>query len=119
MWPVFLEGCQKNGHPEENVKKIWKDWEAFAYYAFNKSNSTCYAFVAFQTAYFKAHYPAEFMASLLTHNKNDISKVTFFLRECKRMGLEVLGPDINESVSDFSANRYRQIRFGLSALKGV
>lgn len=119
MWPVFLEGCQKNGHPEENVKKIWKDWEAFASYAFNKSHSTCYAFVAFQTAYFKAHYPAEFMASVLTHNKNDISKVTFFLRECKRMGLEVLGPDINESVSDFSANRYRQIRFGLSALKGV
>lgn len=119
MWPVFLEGCQKNGHPEDKVKKIWKDWEAFASYAFNKSHSTCYAFIAFQTAYLKAHYPAEFMASVLTHNKNDISKVTFFLRECKRMGIEVLGPDVNESVSDFSANANLQIRFGLSALKGV
>ncbi len=119
MWPLFLEGCQKNGHPEETVKKVWKDWEAFASYAFNKSHSTCYAFVAFQTAFLKAHYPAEFMASVLTHNKNDISKVTFFLRECKRMGLDVLGPDINESVSDFSVNKKGQIRFGLSALKGV
>ena len=119
MFPKFLEGCQKNGHPEETVKKIWKDWEAFASYAFNKSHSTCYAFVAFQTAYLKAHYPAEFMASVLTHNKNDISKLTFFLRECKRMGAEVLGPDINESVSTFSVNKKGQIRFGLSALKGV
>jgi len=119
MFPKFVEGCKKNGHPEEVARKIWKDWEAFASYAFNKSHSTCYAFVAFQTAYLKAHYPAEFMASVLTHNKNDISKVNFFLRECNRMGLEVLGPDINESASDFSVNKEGQIRFGLSALKGV
>ncbi len=119
MWPQFLEGCQKNGHPEKVVKKIWKDWEAFASYAFNKSHSTCYALIAFQTAYLKAHYPAEFMASVLTHNKSDISKVTFFLRECKRMSLTVLGPDINESLSDFSVNQQGHIRFGLSALKGV
>ena len=84
MWPKFVEGCKKNGHPEDIVKKVWTDWEAFASYAFNKSHSTCYAFVAFQTAYLKAHYPAAFMASVLTHNKKDISKVTFFLSECKR-----------------------------------
>ncbi|MFT7452906.1 MAG: DNA polymerase-3 subunit alpha, partial [Patescibacteria group bacterium] len=119
MWPTFLEGCQKNGHPEEVVKKIWTDWEAFASYAFNKSHSTCYAFIAFQTAYLKAHYPAEFMASVLTHNKSDITKVTFFLRECVRMNLVVLGPDINESFSDFSVNKKGEIRFGMSALKGV
>ncbi len=119
MWPKFLEGCTKNGHPEEIVKKVWTDWEAFASYAFNKSHSTCYAFVAFQTAYLKAHYPAEFMASVLTHNKSDISKVTFFLRECQRMELDVLGPDINESQLNFHVNQEGQIRFGLSALKGV
>lgn len=119
MWPKFLEGCKKNGHDEEIVKKVWTDWEAFASYAFNKSHSTCYALVAFQTAYLKAHHPAEFMASVLTHNKNDISKLTFFLRECKRMGLDVLGPDVNESAADFSVNKKGQIRFGLTALKGV
>ncbi len=119
MWPIFLEGCEKNGHPKDKVEKIWKDWEAFASYAFNKSHSTCYAFIAFQTAYLKAHYPAQFMASVLTHNKNDISKLTFFLRECKRMGLTVLGPDINESYSNFSVNKDGDIRFGMSALKGV
>ena len=119
LWPKFLEGCINNGHPEEIVKKIWKDWEAFASYAFNKSHSTCYAFIAFQTAYLKAHYPAAFMASVLTHNKNDITKLTFFLRECKRMNLTVLGPDINESVSHFTVNKAGDIRFGLSALKGV
>ena len=119
MWPTFLEGCEKNGHPADIVKKIWTDWEAFASYAFNKSHSTCYAFVAFQTAYLKAHYPAEFMASVLTHNKSDISKVTFFLRECKRMGLDVLGPDINESQANFAVNKQGQIRFGMTALKGV
>lgn len=119
LYPKFIEGCEKNGHPKEIVDKIWKDWEAFASYAFNKSHSTCYAFVAFQTAYLKAHHPAEFMASVLTHNKSDISKLTFFLRECKRMHVEVLGPDINESQSDFSVNKQGQIRFGLSALKGV
>jgi len=119
MWPKFLEGCQKNGHDETIVKKVWTDWEAFASYAFNKSHSTCYALVAFQTAYLKAHHPAEFMASVLTHNKNDISKLTFFLRECKRMGIDVLSPDVNESAADFSVNKKGQIRFGLTALKGV
>jgi DNA polymerase-3 subunit alpha len=119
MLPKFIAGGEERGHPKAKLEKIWKDWEAFASYAFNKSHSTCYAFVAFQTAYLKAHYPAEFMASVLTNNKSDISKVTFFLQECKRMGLEVLGPDINESVSDFSVNPQGQVRFGLSALKGV
>ncbi|RMF00442.1 MAG: DNA polymerase III subunit alpha, partial [Bacteroidetes bacterium] len=119
MLPKFIAGGEERGHPRATLEKIWKDWEAFASYAFNKSHSTCYAFVAFQTAYLKAHYPAEFMASVLTNNKSDISKVTFFLQECKRMGLKVLGPDINESVSDFSVNPQGQIRFGLSALKGV
>ena len=90
LFPKFIEGGKSNGHPEDKLNKVWKDWEAFASYAFNKSHSTCYAFVAFQTAYLKAHYPAEFMASVLTHNKNDISKITFFLQECKRMGLVVL-----------------------------
>ena len=119
LYPKFVEGCEKNGHPKEVVDKIWKDWEAFASYAFNKSHSTCYALVAFQTAFLKAHHPAQFMASVLTHNKSDITKLTFFLRECKRMNLEVLGPDVNESFSDFSVNKQGQIRFGLSALKGV
>ncbi|MEM0991999.1 MAG: OB-fold nucleic acid binding domain-containing protein, partial [Bacteroidota bacterium] len=119
LYPKFIEGGESNGHPKQTLDKVWKDWEAFASYAFNKSHSTCYAFVAFQTAYFKAHYPAEFMASVLTHNKNDISKVTFFLKECKRMGLTVLGADVNESVSDFSVNQDGAIRFGMSALKGV
>ena len=119
LYPKFIEGGEANNHPKDKLDKIWKDWEAFASYAFNKSHSTCYAFVAFQTAYLKANYPAEFMASVLTHNKSDISKVKFFLQECKRMGLEVLGPDINESQADFSVNMQGQIRFGLTALKGV
>ena len=119
LFPKFIEGGTERGHPKEVLEKVWRDWEAFASYAFNKSHSTCYAFVAFQTAYLKAHYPAEFMASVLTHNKNDISKITFFLRECRRMGLTVLGPNVNESVSDFSVNQQGQVRFGLSALKGV
>ncbi|MCB9299187.1 MAG: DNA polymerase III subunit alpha [Lewinellaceae bacterium] len=119
MYPKFIEGGTERGHPKPTLEKVWKDWEAFASYAFNKSHSTCYAFVAFQTAYLKAHYPAEFMASVLTHNKNDISKITFFLQECKRMGLTVLGPSVNESASDFSVNKSGHIRFGMSALKGV
>ena len=119
LYPKFIEGGEANGHPKAVLDKVWKDWEAFASYAFNKSHSTCYAFVAFQTAYFKAHHPASFMASVLTHNKNDITKLTFFLQECKRMGLDVLGPDVNESQSDFAVNKKGQVRFGLSALKGV
>ncbi|MFT5165388.1 MAG: DNA polymerase-3 subunit alpha [Saprospiraceae bacterium] len=119
LYPKFIEGCKSNGHPKEIVDKVWKDWEAFASYAFNKSHSTCYAFVAFQTAYLKAHHPAEFMASVLTHNKSDITKLTFFLRECKRMKVKVLGPDVNESFSDFAVNKDGNIRFGMSALKGV
>ncbi len=119
MWPKFLEGCESNGHDKSVVEKIWKDWEAFASYAFNKSHSTCYAFVAFQTAYLKAHYPSEFMASVLNHNKSDISKLNFFLRECKRMKIKVQPPDINESYLKFSVDIEGNIRFGLSALKGV
>lgn len=119
LHPKFIEGGEERGHDKEKLEKVWKDWEAFASYAFNKSHSTCYAFVAFQTAYLKAHYPAEFMSSVLTNNKSDISKVTFFLQECKRMGLKVLGPSVNESVADFSVNKSGHVRFGLTALRGV
>ena len=119
MLPKFLEGCEKNGHPKNICEKVWTDWEAFASYAFNKSHSTCYAYVAFHTAYLKANYPAEFMAAVLSNNMHNISDITKFLRECRRMGLQVLGPDINESVSDFTVNKQGQIRFGMSALKGV
>ncbi len=115
----FVEGCAKNGIELNTCDKIWKDWEAFASYAFNKSHSTCYAFVAFQTAYLKAHYPAEYMASVLTHNLSQLEKVTFFMEECRRMGVPVLGPDINESYYNFSVNKAGQIRFGLGAIKGV
>jgi len=119
MLPKFIEGCVKNGHPEDIVKKVWTDWEAFASYAFNKSHSTCYAYLAFQTGYLKANYPAAFMASVLNHNKSDITKVNFYLRECKRMDIEVLGPDVNESNIKFTVTSRGHIRFGLSALKGV
>ena len=119
LYPLFIEGGEKNGHAKKTLDKIWKDWEAFASYAFNKSHSTCYAFIAFQTAYLKANYPAEFMASVLTQNKGDISKVKFFLEECNRMGLDVLGPSINESEMNFTVNNEGQIRFGMSGLKGV
>ncbi len=117
--PKFFEGCKNNGYPVDKIEKIWNDWEAFASYAFNKSHATCYAYIAFQTAFLKAHYPGEFMAAVLNHNKKDISKMNFFLRECKRMNIEVLGPDINESDIKFNVNKKGQIRFGLSALKGV
>ena len=119
MYPTFIEGGTANGHPEDKLGKIWKDWEAFASYAFNKSHSTCYAFVAYQTAYLKAHFPAEYMASVLTHNRTDQTKLTFFLKECKRMNVPVLGPDINESQADFSVNAHGAIRIGMTALKGV
>lgn len=119
MYPKFLEGCLANGHPEDKIKKIWSDWEFFASYAFNKSHSTCYAFIAFQTAYLKTHYPSEFMTAVLNHNKSDISKLNFFLRECKRMKIPVFGPDINLSGINFTVNLKGEIRFGLSALKGL
>ncbi|MEM1356911.1 MAG: DNA polymerase III subunit alpha [Bacteroidota bacterium] len=119
MYPKFVEGGKANGHPEEKLGKIWKDWEAFASYAFNKSHSTCYALVAYHTAYLKAHYPAEYMASVLTHNKSDQGKMSFFLRECKRMEVPVLQPDINESQADFAVNKQGAIRIGMTALKGV
>ncbi|MEN8869188.1 MAG: DNA polymerase III subunit alpha, partial [Flavobacteriales bacterium] len=117
--PKFIDGGISNGHDEEKLNKIWKDWEAFAAYAFNKSHSTCYAWVAFQTAYLKAHYPAEYMASVLSNNMNDIKSVTFFMEECKRMGIEVLGPDVNESYFKFAVNDEGAIRFGMGAIKGV
>ncbi|MBB4078676.1 DNA polymerase-3 subunit alpha [Lewinella aquimaris] len=119
MYPTFIEGGKAKGHPEDKLGKIWKDWEAFASYAFNKSHSTCYAFVAYQTAYLKAHYPGEYMSAVLTHNKSDIGKLTFFLKECKRMNVPVLGPDINESQSEFAVNKAGAIRIGMTALRGV
>lgn len=119
MKPKFIDGCKERGHDPKVADKVWKDWEAFAAYAFNKSHSTCYSVVAFHTAYLKAHYPAEYMASVLTHNMNDIKKVTFFMEECKRMHLTVLGPDINESDYKFNVNQKGEIRFGLGAIKGV
>jgi DNA polymerase-3 subunit alpha len=117
--PQFLDGGEKNGHPRDVLEKIWKDWEAFASYAFNKSHSTCYAYIAYQTAYLKAHYPAEYMAAVLSNNMNDIKQVTFFMEECKRMGLEVLGPDVNESYYKFAVNKNNAVRFGMGAIKGV
>lgn len=119
MKPKFIEGAVAKGHPEDKLNKVWTDWEAFAQYAFNKSHSTCYAYIAYQTAYLKAHYPAEYMASVLTNNMNDIKKVTFFMEECRRSGIKVLGPDINESYYKFAVNKQGEIRFGLGALKGV
>jgi DNA polymerase-3 subunit alpha len=117
--PKFIDQAKDNGHNEEKLEKIWKDWEAFASYAFNKSHSTCYAFVAYQTAYLKAHYPAEYMAAVLSNNMSDIKKVSFFMEECKRMRLPVLGPDVNESYYKFSVNKDDAVRFGMGAIKGV
>ncbi|MFM2208176.1 MAG: hypothetical protein RL213_2151 [Bacteroidota bacterium] len=119
MKSKFMDGCKANGHDTAICEKVWTDWEAFASYAFNKSHSTCYAFVAFQTAYLKAHYPAEYMSAVLTHNLSNIDKITFFMEECRRMGIPVLGPDVNESLFDFSVNKKGEIRFGLGAVKGV
>ncbi|MEE6186057.1 DNA polymerase III subunit alpha [Niabella digestorum] len=118
MKKQFIDGAVKNGHPIDVLEKIWSDWEAFAQYAFNKSHSTCYAFVAYQTAYLKAHYPSEYMAAVLNH-AGSLEKITFFMEECKRMGLKVLGPDINESRKGFTVNKKGEIRFGLGGLKGV
>ena len=119
MKPKFIEQAAAKGHDAEKLEKIWKDWEAFASYAFNKSHSTCYAWIAYQTAYLKAHYPAEYMASVLSNNMNDIKSVSFFMEECKRMGLTVLGPDLNESYLKFSVNKEGAVRFGMAAVKGV
>ncbi|MEP7265092.1 MAG: DNA polymerase III subunit alpha [Bacteroidota bacterium] len=119
MKSKFIDGIKKNNLSEKIAEKVWTDWESFAQYAFNKSHSTCYAFVAFQTAYLKAHYPAEYMSSVLTHNLSNIDKITFFMEECRRMGVAVLGPDINESSYNFSVNGKGEIRFGLGGVKGV
>ena len=119
MKPKFLEQGHERGHDKKKLEKIWVDWEAFAAYAFNKSHSTCYAWIAYQTAYLKAHYPAEYMASVLSNNMNDIKSVSFFMEECKRANIPVLGPDINESQFKFTVNQEGAIRFGLGAIKGV
>ena len=117
--PKFLNGGESNGFEREILEKIWKDWEAFASYAFNKSHSTCYALIAYQTAYLKSHYPAEYMAAVLSNNMNDIKQVSFFMEECKRMSIKVLGPDVNESFYKFTVNDNNAIRFGMGAVKGV
>ena len=119
MKPQFINGGAERGHPGEILEKIWKDWEAFASYAFNKSHSTCYAWIAYQTAYLKANYPAEYMAAVLSNNMNDIKQVTFFMEECKRMKLDVLGPDVNESEDAFTVNEKGALRFGLLGMRGV
>ncbi len=115
----FLEGTKERGFDAKVCEKVWTDWEAFAQYAFNKSHSTCYAFVAYQTAWLKANYPSEYMASVLTHSGGQIDKITFFMEECRRMGIQVLGPDVNESQLQFSVNKKGEVRFGLGAVKGV
>ncbi len=119
MKPKFIEQAGAKGLDTTKLEKIWKDWEAFASYAFNKSHSTCYAWIAYQTAYLKAHYPAEYMAAVLSNNMNDIKSITFFMEECKRMRLPVLGPDVNESYYKFSVNKDNAVRFGMGAIKGV
>ncbi len=119
MKPKFISQAMENGHPQDKLEKIWKDWEAFAEYAFNKSHSTCYAWIAYQTAYLKANYPAEYMAAVLSNNMSDIKQVSFFMEECKRMGLKVLGPDVNESFYKFTVNDDYAVRFGIGAVKGV
>ncbi|KQC32009.1 DNA polymerase III subunit alpha [Nonlabens sp. YIK11] len=119
MKPQFLDAGESNGHDRTILEKVWKDWEAFASYAFNKSHSTCYAWIAYQTAYLKANYPAEFMAATLSNNMNQIKDVTKFMDECRRMGLEVLGPDVNESNYKFTVNPKGAIRFGMGAVKGL
>jgi DNA polymerase-3 subunit alpha len=118
MKSQFITGATQKGHAAASLEKIWTDWEAFAQYAFNKSHSTCYAYVAYQTAYLKSHYPSEYMAAVLNHS-GSIEKITFFMEECKRMGLKVLGPDVNESKQGFAVNSRGEIRVGLGGLKGV
>ena len=119
MKPKFIEGGKANGHDPKGLEKIWADWEKFASYAFNKSHATCYSWVAYQTAYLKAHYPAEFMAGNMSRCLNDIAKITKLMSECQAMGIPCLGPDVNESQQKFSANKKGEVRFGLSAIKGM
>ena len=119
MKPKFIEGGKKNGHDPKVLEKIWADWEKFASYAFNKSHAACYSWVAYQTAYLKAHYPAEFMAALLTRRRSDIKEITKLMDECKALGIATLGPEINESVFNFGVNKKGEIRFGLAAIKGM
>ena len=117
--PKFIKGGQDNGHNPEVLEKIWGDWEKFASYAFNKSHATCYSWIAYQTAYLKANYPSEYMAAVLSRNITDIKSITAYMTECKQMGINVLGPDVNESVVNFSTNKAGDIRFGMAAIKGV
>lgn len=119
MKPKFIEGGKKNGHDPKVLEKIWADWEKFASYAFNKSHATCYSWVAYQTAYLKAHYPAEFMAGNMSRCLNDITKITKLMNECQAMGIACMGPDVNESRQKFSANKKGEVRFGLGAIKGM
>jgi len=119
MEPKFISQAMAKGHAKDKLEKIWNDWKAFAEYAFNKSHSTCYAWIAYQTAYLKANYPAEYMAAVLSNNMSDIKQVSFFMEECKRMGLQVLGPDVNESFYKFTVNDQYAVRFGMGAVKGV
>lgn len=119
MKSKFISQAKEKGHEPKILEKIWKDWEAFAHYAFNKSHSTCYAWIAYQTAYLKAHYPAEFMAAVLSNSMNDIKEVSHLMEECRRMGIEILGPDVNESNYKFTVNNRGAIRFGMGAVKGV
>lgn len=119
MKDKFIEGCKRKGHPREVCEKIWTDWEAFAQYAFNKSHSTCYSLIAYHTAYLKANYPAEYMAAVLTHSQSNLENVTFFIEECRNLGIKVLGPHVNESGKYFEVNPEGEIRFGLGAIKGT
>ena len=116
---LFYEGGEKNGHDKKVLNKIWEDWKKFASYAFNKSHATCYSWVAYQTAYLKANYPSEYMAAVLSSNLNDVDKLSKYMDECRSMGIEVLGPNINESYKSFSATKDGRIRFGLAGIKGV
>lgn len=119
MKPKFIDQAAEKGHDKEVLEKIWHDWEAFAAYAFNKSHSTCYAWVAYQTAYLKANYPSEYMAAVLSNNMNDIKDITFYMEEARRLGIRILCPDVNESKRKFSVTKQGDIRFGLGAVKNV
>jgi len=119
MKPLFIEGGKKNGHPQDVLEKIWADWEKFASYAFNKSHAACYSWVAYQTAYLKANYPAEFMAAIMSRRRDQITEITKLMDECRQLGIATLGPDVNESYQKFGVNKHGEIRFGLAAIKGM